>query len=208
MNATSAPPQIVRQILIPLAVATAFALLIVPLIAERIEGCLLPVHRAVFELLAREFRVTRMATEQVSSHRVVRVEVTLADTLVLGHRTFRPDPRGVAQASTPVAHTIHAMVTALLVSVAWPAADFATRLRRSLLAFALSAGVAVVDAPSILAGTLWQTVLDSAGPGRFSLLTLWAAFLEGGGRLALGILAGASAAAIVGATRAGPPVLR
>ncbi len=208
MNPKPAAPRIVRDILMPLAVATALLLPLVLLVAEPVAERLLPAQRAVFRMLAGEFRVTRMATEQMSSHRVVRVEVTLADTLVLGPRTFRPDPRGVAQASTPVAHTFHAMVTALLVAVAWPAADIATRLRRSLIAFALAAGMAVVDAPFVLAGTLWRTLLDVADPGRFSLLTSWAAFLEGGGRLALGILAGAAAAAIVGPTRAGPSELR
>jgi hypothetical protein len=52
--------------------------------------------------------------------------------------------------------------------------------------------LAVVDAPLVLAASIWQLLVDAAAPGTHSPLLLASQFLQGGGRAALGLSIGAA----------------
>jgi len=47
----------------------------------------------------------------------------------------------------------------------------------------------VLDIPLLLAGELRELFLDNLSPGNWSALTVWADFLQGGGRFAMGLVA-------------------
>jgi hypothetical protein len=49
--------------------------------------------------------------------------------------------------------------------------------------------LSMFDVPFVLASELYASLLELAAPDSFSLLVAWKEFLEGGGRLALAILA-------------------
>ena len=51
----------------------------------------------------------------------------------------------------------------------------------------------LADLPAVLAGSVWQILVDGMAPGDTTPLLAWKAMVAGGGRLALGLAAGAAA---------------
>ena len=70
------------------------------------------------------------------------------------------------------------------------------QVRVLIVAVVLSAAVLLLDTPFSLAAWLWHTQLRQYEPERFSALVSWNLFLNGGGRLALGLVASALAIAL------------
>jgi hypothetical protein len=56
--------------------------------------------------------------------------------------------------------------------------------------------IVFVDTPLTLAAGMWNSIFMAFEPGRSSALVAWRTFLNGGGRLALGLVAGALAIAL------------
>jgi hypothetical protein len=160
-------------------------------------SALLPLHRLAFELLAPEFRLLALEAGLQGGHRVLEAHVTIADLTVVGQTIIRPDPRGIATASTPLAHALHLCAVAVLLAAIWPSAGLVRSSLRVLVAAMLSALVAPFDLPAILAGNVWRMLLDVHAPGAFSPLLMWTDFLSGGGRWLLGILIGATSVALL-----------
>lgn len=61
---------------------------------------------------------------------------------------------------------------------------------RFCVAFPLVCVLVAVETPVVLAGELWQMILEALDPTRFSVLAAVAAFLQGGGRYAIGLFIG------------------
>jgi hypothetical protein len=119
----------------------------------------------------------------------------------VGTRVIVPDPRGCAEAVTPLAHALHGALLALIGAAAWPTASRYALICRGLIVLPLAALLVLVDAPFVLAASLQQLLVDSLAPGETSLLLGWSAFLRGGGRYALAL---ALAATAVGICTRGP----
>jgi len=176
-----------------LLLATCVLVPVAVLSAEAVVGLLLPAYRAAFEWLAPEFRLLALETGADGGHRVLLARVTIADILVVGQHAVYPDARGVATASTPLAHALHLPLAAMLVAFALP---------RSIALAALGALAAAVatlpllpfDLAAILAANLWQLVVDRYAPGTTTPLLTWASFLGGGGRWMIGTLTGITVA--------------
>jgi hypothetical protein len=197
----------VRRALIGAAVVVPGA----ALIADPLVGWLIPLYRLAFETLVPELRVLALETTSQGGHHVVLAKVTLARMTVIGQTVLWPDARGIATASTPLAHALHMPTAALLVSAAWPAASAGRVAARVLLAVGLAAVWIPVDVPAVLAANLWRILLDHHAPGAFSPLLVWAGFVSGGGRWMLGAAMGVAAAlAVTGRTpvRPQPPAAR
>ncbi|RRS06037.1 hypothetical protein EIP75_00010 [Aquabacterium soli] len=166
------------------------------LFGESIVTWLLPLFGAVFEAIAGDFKLLRLAVDQEGADRVLRATVMWKHIVFIGGHVVYPDPRGTANASTLLAHALQGPLVALLVTCAWPLSDSPhhTSWRElgirvlalcPMLAFLISA-----DVPVVLAGELWQLVLEALAPGSGSPVVHWKNFLHDGGRYALG-LAGA-----------------
>jgi hypothetical protein len=176
-----------------LLLATCLLLPVAVVSADAVVGLLLPAYRVAFEWLAPEFRLLALETGADGGHRVLLARVTIADILVVGQHAVYPDARGVATASTPLAHALHLPLAAMLIAFALPRSTAQAALG------ALAAGVATLpllpfDLAAILAANLWQLVIDRYAPGTTPPLLIWAGFLGGGGRWMIGALTGIAAA--------------
>ncbi len=156
-----------------------------------VEACL-PLFHKTFSVLASEFNVVSIVLDREGADRVVRATVSLRSPLVIDGRVFFPDPRGIANASTLIAHALQGPVVMLAIALAWPASRLVEHACRVLLLAPLLLALLALDVPSVLAGELWRTVVDALAPGSTSALLGWKSFMQAGGRYAL-----ASAGAIV-----------
>jgi hypothetical protein len=187
------------------AVAGALALLWATLFGSMLGQALVPMQQRMFEIMMPDFRVLEYGVKQLHGERRVAVAVTLARRTVIGSRVLEPDPRGRAEAVTPLAHTQHGAVLAVATAAAWPARCWRTRGRRIALALPAAALLLLVDAPVVLAASLQQLLNDALDPGASSWLTTVSAFLRGGGRFALGLACAAWAVAVAAAVRRDTP---
>jgi len=167
------------------------------LFGERIVTWMVPLFGVVFEAIAGDFKLLRLTVDQEGADRVLRATVMWKHIMFIGGHVIYPDPRGTANASTLLAHALQGPLVALLVVCAWPplndSTHYASWKEMGIRVLALCPMLALListDVPAVLAGELWQLVLDALAPGSGSLLVHWKNFLHGGGRYALG-LAGA-----------------
>lgn len=184
-----------KHVLLRLALAAAVLLpLGVGFGAAFVDACL-PAYRLVFGQVADEFRIQSLGLDREGADRVLRVRVTLRPVLVIGGKVIHPDPRGSANASTLMAYALQGPMLAMLVALAWPARRWVEALWRLLLLAPLVALLVLSDLPCVLAAELWEIVTGHLSPDALSPLVIWKNFLQGGGRLALGLVAGTMAIA-------------
>jgi hypothetical protein len=156
----------------------------------------LPLFKTELAYLDDTFRIDALYIDRDGADQVVRVDVGLARPLSLNGRTYYPDPRGRATASTLVGNLTLPCGLLLAVALAWPVRN-GGRLPLRLLA--LGPGLllmAMLGIPFILWGALWGVVLQIADPNRFSLPVMWSDILVGGGNFALAIMLGAGIGSI------------
>lgn len=192
-----------------LAAAAGLALLAVFVLAgERFVQALMPALRASFEIFGPEYEVLAFGIDQEKADRVLRVTVMLRQTVVIGERVLVPDPRGTATASTLLLQGLQGPFVAAWVALAWPLRAGAAELAlRALLVLPAMLLLLLVDAPLMLASTLWQLIADHLAPGTTTPLLVARDLARGGLRLGLGAAAGAlavvGAAALVARRRPG-----
>jgi hypothetical protein len=156
----------------------------------------LPLLAQAFSWAAPDFHLVSLAVVNVGADQVVEVRVTWKHIQVIGSHVIYPDPRGIATASTLSAHILQGPGLAWVVAACWPFAMAARRGRirewvlRGLALAPVTLLLVALDVPLTLAGELWSYVYDALQPGQTNVLTMFKAFLEGGGRYALGAAAG------------------
>jgi hypothetical protein len=179
--------------LLRLGLAGVVVLVLAALWGERVLGAGMPLLQRAFELAAPDFRVLEFGITEVDAEKRLAVVATLSRTTVVGSRVLVPDPRGRAEAVTPLAHALHGALLALIAVAAWPAASWRRLACRALIVAPLAALLVLIDAPLVLAASLQQLLIDALAPGETSLLIAWSAFMRGGGRYALALALAASA---------------
>ncbi|EHR69821.1 hypothetical protein BurJ1DRAFT_0945 [Burkholderiales bacterium JOSHI_001] len=169
-----------------------------------VQATLPAVHWGV-ALLAPELGLKSLVSDQERADQVLRLTVTLEHHVVLGGQVLAPDPRGLANASTPRLQGLLGPLLALWVLMSLLPVPGALGLdwRRRMLALALvlplAALLAVADPALVLAGSVWQLLVDAAAPDSFSPLASTSRLMRGGGRFALGLAAAALALAVASA---------
>ena len=162
------------------------------LAAEVLVSAALPAMGAVFKCVAGDFKLLALAIDQEGADRVVRATVAWKDVVVFDGHAVSPDPRGLANASTLLAHGLQSPITALLATLAWPPArgrmPWCELVRRCLLLVPAIGVLVATDIPLVLAGELQALAADALLPGATAPLATWARFLGGGGRYALGLV--------------------
>lgn len=179
-----------RLILLRLVMAS---LLLIPAALwfdEAFVAASLPAYRLVFSRLLPDFEVQSMTLDKEGADRVVRVRVKPRPVMWVKGKALFPDPRGKANSSTLMAHALLCPLLACLVVLVWPARRWRVLGVRLLLLGPLVALQVMADVPSVLAAELWEIILQSQAPNSFSPLIVWKDFLQGGGRYALGLVAG------------------
>lgn len=184
-----------RQVLLRLTLAAVVLLPLGVFFGAAFVESWLPAYRHVFVLVADEFRIQSLELDHEGADRVVRVRVVLRSPLVFGGKVVYPDPRATANASTLTAHALQGPILAMLVILAWPARRWTEIGWRLLLLAPLVSLLVLFDLPCVLAAELWELVIERLAPGTSSPLVIWKDFLQGGGRYALGVAAGAASVA-------------
>jgi hypothetical protein len=119
----------------------------------------------------------------------------LKRSVFLGGRAIVPDGVSPIVVSATVGTILQSALVALVLVLAWPA-GLLEWLARLAIATVPIAVIVFIDTPLSMASWLWKSQVMSYEPDRFSALVAWNTFLNGGGRLALGLVAGALAIAL------------
>ena len=182
-----------------LLLATALVLPLSIHYGEAIVQMLMPLYRAIFERIGEDFHIIFFGLDKRGAESVIRVDIRLTHALVVGGHLVFPDPRGTANVTTLVIQTIQPVAVALIAALAWPCPSMARALVRlsSLIFFLLV--MTALDAPFLLAGEMWGLIINRMSPGADSMLVSWSQFLQGGGRVVLGVVAVLCSLAVEGA---------
>ncbi|MBC7956150.1 MAG: hypothetical protein H7Y33_09810 [Cytophagales bacterium] len=178
-----------------LVLATALVLAAAHWVARDAVKLLLPVLAPVLGFVAGDFKIVRLEFVDERKNASIAALAVLERPLFLDGRAIVPDGSQVMVVGTTLGTVLQPLVVALVLVLAWPArwGEMALRLA---IASALLAVVLLADTPFSLAAWLWDAQLKAYEPGRASPLVWWNVFLNGGGRLALGLIAGALAIAL------------
>ena len=195
------------QILLRLFLAAAVLLPLAVVYGEALVSSWLTVYRTVFAWVADDFKLLNLTIDHEGADRVLRAQIMWQHIVIIGGKVIYPDLRDTANASTLLAHALQAPLAAMLAALAWPsrardvgslgspprsqsARPWLEWAARGIALLPLLAILVLIDMPVVLAGELWDMVLDALDPGATSPLVIWKQFMQGGGRYALGLAAG------------------
>jgi hypothetical protein len=173
-------------------------------------GQAIPVILAWLGAIDDTFRTLDLrATTMNGELMIVRV-ATPALTQVLGTHVITPNPANLMATSVSAGTVLQPLVLAAALLVAWPWQRPGELAVRVAVAAPLVVLMLLLDVPMMLYGLLWYQEVSAFEPERFSLLVIWADFMNAGGRFALTVAAVAIAVAASrtltasGATRPSP----
>jgi hypothetical protein len=154
---------------------------------------LLPFVKAELTWLDANYLIRDLRIRAQGSDTVVWLQVSQAQSIVLGEQVFMPDVRGRATASTLLAHVTLPIVLILCCALATPvtpahipvARMITFAVMRTLLVGTACILTLAIDLPFTLWASIWSLHVEAFQPDRFSPLLIWRDFLDGGGRLAL-----------------------
>ncbi len=163
---------------------------------QALADSLLPLVAAEIEGLDNTYRIVSLALVDRGGEQLIRIVVTLARCVVLPDGAHCGDPRAQAQVSTLLGHLTLPPALTVAAVLAWPLASWREAACRLPLLGLAVVGVLALDVPMVLWASLWQLHVDAFAPGLFSPLLMWLDFLQGGGRMALALLAAAGVVAV------------
>jgi hypothetical protein len=185
-----------RPLLLLLRAAAVGALLL--WLAQRhatdIVGALMPGLRWALERLAGDFRILSLDFHDDRGNRALAALAMLEHVLLVDGRVVVPDGVGRIRVTTTLGNVLQPVLVGLALIGIWPG-RWREWLWRPMLLAPLLAVVLVLDTPLGFALRLWHTTLNAHQVPHDALLLGWVAALNGGGRLALGLVAGGLAVA-------------
>lgn len=184
-----------RALVLRVLLATALVMALAHVGARDAARLMLPMLREALAVVADDFSIKRFELTEERANTAIGALAVQERTLFLGGQAIVPDGQQVVVASTTVGTVMQPLLVLAVLVLAWPARPLEFALR---LALAAAAGLVVLllDTPFSLAAWLWDAQLKMYEPGRSSPLVWWNVFLNGGGRLALGLVAAALAIAL------------
>lgn len=170
---------------------------------------LLPLLRGALEMVASDFSVQRLELVDDRANASIGALAVLERSIFLGGQAIVPDGTQAMVVGTTVGTVLQPLLVLAVLVLAWPAGAKELALR-IVLAAALGMLVLLLDTPFSLAAWLWDAQIKLYEPGRSSPLVAWNVFLNGGGRLALGLMAAGAAIVLAQAMaqRTVPPLRR
>lgn len=184
-----------RHIGLRLVLATAAMLAAAHFLSRDAVALLMPTLSKALSFVADDFKILRLDFVDERGNASIGALAMLDHTLVLGGRAIVPDDRSVMMVVTTIGTVLQPVLVALVLVLAWPARWIELALRLAIVGVLL-VPVLLADTPFSLAAWLWDVQLRAHEPGRASPLVWWNIFLNGGGRLALGLIAGALSIAL------------
>lgn len=182
-----------------LLIATVVAVAVVGVFRREIVQWLLPAFRFVLEAIDSQFNILILDVTDRKLDQVVRLRVELARTVVMNSHVTRPTPGGWLEVTTTLGTVLQSGLTAFITAAAWPAARAGEFMARMFAAVVLGLFLILFDAPIDLLAYVWDMFIYSFDPQGFYPIWKYHEFMIGGGRFALGTIAGA--VAIVGTAR-------
>jgi hypothetical protein len=186
------PSAIAVGIVLRSLAATALALAASHYLARDAVAPLLPGLAKLLAWVADDFEIVRFEFFTDRGQLTIGALARVDHTLFLGGRAIVPDGHQIGVVGTTVGTVLQPLLVAFVLVLAWPARWLELVLRLPVAALLLAV-VMLIDTPFSLAAWLWDAQLRQYEPGRASPLIWWNTFLNGGGRLALGLVAGALA---------------
>jgi hypothetical protein len=175
--------------------ATALVIALAKVASRDIVAWLAPGITAALVWVADDHKVLRVEIVKERNHNALAALAEAKRTVFLGGRAVVPDGQTKIFVSATVGSVLQGAIVALVLVFAWPA-SLVEWLIRLAIATVPIAVVVFIDTPLSLAAGMWNSEIRAFEPGRFSALVAWRTFLSGGGRLALGLVAGALAIAL------------
>jgi hypothetical protein len=183
------------QIALRVLVATVLVIAVAKMASRDIVAWVLPGLTACLAWVAEDFEVKSVEFVKDRNDAALAARAMLKRTVFLGGHAVVPDGEAEIYTSTTLGLVLQGAFVALVLVLAWPA-GLVEWLVRLAIATSLIAMLMFIDAPLTLAAGMWKSMLVVFEPGRSSVLIAWRTFLNGGGRLALGLVAGAIAIAL------------
>jgi len=152
---------------------------------------LLPIYRWEINFIDAGYQVRSFSINNSEPEHVFFLQVNLAKPMFVGGRFIFPNPQGLAQASSIVDHVWLMAVLFFAIIFSWPASRMRLLVLRVLVGLPFLIGILLLDIPFTLLAALKGLIIQQLELDTFSPLILWGSFLEGGGRLALSLVAGA-----------------
>ncbi|MBC7995234.1 MAG: hypothetical protein H7Z15_18540 [Rhizobacter sp.] len=177
-----------RHLVWRVVLATLVVLGAAHLYARDAAKLLLPLLSAPLSFVADDFKIVRLELLEERKNVSIGALAVLDRSLFLGGQAIVPDGTQVMMVGTTVGTALQPLLVALVLVLAWPARWSEMGLRL-VIASMLVTLVLLVDTPFSLAAWLWDAQIKLYEPGRASPLLWWNTFLNGGGRLALGLIA-------------------
>lgn len=181
----------------------AIAILVLAALAWRFGSALasplLPLFAWEIETVAPQFRILAIGMGSGGADTVISVEAGPAPAVVVAGRLLPLAPQSRFEATTLAGHVLQPLVLLLAVVLAWPARRWPRYALRLAAALPLLLLLPMLDVPLVLAAELEATLIELSRSGSFSALEAWKTFLEGGGRLALPIVAAGACVALTDA---------
>ncbi|MDO9450634.1 MAG: hypothetical protein Q7J21_09125 [Rugosibacter sp.] len=151
---------------------------------------LLPLFHWEIGWLDDRYRILALGVIQSGADSVVRLDVSLQRIVVVGGQVIFPDPRGQAYVTTLTGHVLQPAILFATLLAAWPVTAWRVYAMRIAVGLPLLLALLMADVPCVLLGELWAIFAERYAPQEFFILLAWKDFLQGGGRLALGLVAG------------------
>ncbi len=150
---------------------------------------LIPLFRWQISNLGDGYRILGFNIDCLNKECAYSLKVTLSKPVYVNGQFIFPNENGFANASSIVNRVWQELVLFLSFIYSWPG-RWSQYVLRSLVAIPLLLVMLMFDTPLVLLSALWQIILEQLGKEDFSSLVLWDNFLEGGGRLAMGLAGG------------------
>ncbi len=168
---------------------------------ESIARGFLPLYRSAIDLLPNDYHLESLRIGQVSGESVFQLAVTTQKSYRVGAQIVPP---GLPiSSSTLLAHAFQPLIILYCLLILWPARSWRSQALLTLMATLLVLGLMLVDVPFVLLGALDDLVQASLtnadSTGSFSVW--WMNAMNGGGRLALPIMAILSSSTILRAVQ-------
>jgi hypothetical protein len=148
---------------------------------------LLPLYRSEIGLFFPDFNIASLALITDRGEEVVALNLNLVRYTVLVGQVLHPG--GSVSSSTLAGHALQHPLVMLSLLAALPVSNIQHRIALLFMAVPLLLLVEMLDVPMVLLGSIEDLILANVAPTADSFLVGWMNFMNGGGRLALSIVA-------------------
>jgi len=165
--------------------------------APRYGELWVPLYQWEISMMAPGLDVTGVKITAPQGERVVMLDAKVRAGAVFGHYFFE---RALPMtSSTLLGHVLLHPLVMMLIVLMWPTPSIKHQLFYALAAAPFLVAVELLDVPLVLLGSLQDLVLSNSAPDalRFAPLVNWMNLLNGGGRIALSVVAALLAIVIV-----------